>query len=97
MAFNNVGHYWLKNGYHMWVGIKAGGTDWGAQYLMAIPKPFDTFLTPSGITQLETGRQQVRFIYAYGGTEWHYYCLVENTPNPGWNDTWFSLSGGGLN
>jgi hypothetical protein len=95
-AFNNIGHYWIKNGSAFWAGIKAGGTDWGAQVLMAIPKPFDTFPTPDGITQLETGRQQVRFLYANGGTEWIYFCLVENTYFPGWNATFFSLSGGGL-
>jgi hypothetical protein len=95
-AFNNEGHFWLKNGSSMWILHSVGGTDRGAQVLMAIPKPFDKFPTPSGITQLETSRQQVRFLYANGGTEWTYICLVENTYSPGWNDTWFSLSGGGL-
>jgi hypothetical protein len=95
-AFNNEGHFFLQNGSSMWILRPVGGTDQGAQVLMAIPKPFDTFPTPAGITQLETSRQQVRFLYANGGTEWHYICLVENTLSPGWNATFFSLSGGGL-
>jgi hypothetical protein len=68
----------------------------GAPVLQAIPKPFATFPTPAGIKQLETSRQQARFLYANGGTEWWNICFVENTPSPGWNHTWFSMSGGGL-
>jgi len=96
MAFNQLGHYWIKNGEAFWILRSVGGVDQGAQYQMAIPVPFDTFPTPSGITQLETSRQQIRFLYANGGTEYTYICLVENTPNPGWHATWFGLSGGGL-
>jgi hypothetical protein len=97
MAFNNVGHYWLRNGNSMWVNVTMGrlGEDRGAQWIMADPKPFDTFPTPSGITQLETGRFQKRVTYTNGGTLWQYFALVENTASPGWNHTWFSLSGGG--
>lgn len=96
MAFNNEGHYWLKNGESLWILRSVAGQELGAQVLMAIPQPFDTFPTPSGITQLETGRQQLRFQYANGGFEWTYICLVENSYSPGWHATWFTLSGGGL-
>ena|SRR5438477_7455439 len=97
MAFNNIGHTWLRNGESIWATIIFGsGEDRGAQYIMATPVPFDTFPTPSGITQLETSRFQKRFIYANGGTQWSYNCWVEDTYSPGWNHTFFSLSGGGL-
>jgi hypothetical protein len=96
MAFNNEGHFWLKNGESMWILRSVGGVGQGAQILQAMPQPFDTFPTPSGITQLESTRQQVRFQYSNGGTLWTYICLVENTYSPGWNATWFTLSGGGL-
>lgn len=99
MAFNNVGKYWLANGATTWVTIRFSphGTaeDRGAQWIMANPLPFDTFPTPSGTTQLESSRFQKRFLYANGGTDWSYNCLVENTAAPGWNSTWFTLSGGG--
>jgi hypothetical protein len=99
MAFNNVGRFWLPNGHTMWVTyrhIEAGiGVDRGAQWIMAAPRPFDTFPTPSGTTQLESSRFQKRFVYRNGGTDWSYNCLVENTRAPGWNATLFSLSGGG--
>jgi hypothetical protein len=99
MAFNNVGHYWLANGHTMWVTILFAphgvGQDRGAQWIMANPLPFDTFPTPSGTIQLESGRFQKRFIYTNGGTEVSYNCLVENTYSPGWLATWFDLSGGG--
>lgn len=98
MAFN-AGHYWIANGERYWVTIRflSGGVavDRGAQWIMADPKPFDTFPTPSGTTQLESTRAQKRFLYANGGTDWSYNCLVENTYSPGWNATWFSLTGGG--
>jgi hypothetical protein len=99
MAFNNLGKFFLANGGNMWVTYRhlSGniGTDAGAQWIMADPMPFDTFPTPSGTTQLESSRFQKRFLYANGGTDWSYNCLVENTPSPGWNSTFFSLSGGG--
>jgi hypothetical protein len=97
MAFNNVGKYWLANGGTMWITLRFGqlGEDRGAQWMMASPLPFDTFPTPSGTTQLESSRFQKRFVYANGGTEWSYNCLVENTRSPGWNATWFTMSGGG--
>jgi hypothetical protein len=96
MAYNNEGHYWLANGASIWILRGVGGVDRGAQVAMAIPKPFDTFPTPSGITQLETGHHQVRVTYTNGGTLWQYICLVENTLSPGWLATWFSMAGGGL-
>jgi hypothetical protein len=97
MAFVNVGHYWLANGASMWVSIKFGtvGTDRKAQWIMADPQPFDTFPTPSGIMQFEVGRFQRRHEYRNGGSEYTYFCLVQNTPSPGWLGGWFSLSGGG--
>lgn len=95
MAFNNVGHYFLRNGHSVWVSISFRNGDRGAQWIMADPKPFDTFPTPSGITQLETRHFQKRFTYTNGGTLWQYFVLVENTASPGWNNTWFSLHGGG--
>jgi hypothetical protein len=99
MAFNNLGKFFLANGGNMWVTYRrlSGniGTDAGAQWIMADPMPFDTFPTPSGTTQLESSRFQKRFLYANGGTDWSYNCFVENTASPGWNSTWFSLSGGG--
>jgi hypothetical protein len=99
MAFNDVAHIWLANGASVWVTYRSAphgvGEDRGAQWIMAHPKPFDTFPTPSGTTQLESSRFQIRFLYANGGTDWSYNCLVENTASPGWNSTFFSLSGGG--
>ena len=99
MAFNNLGHYWLANGHSMWVTVRFGrnsaGEDRGAQWIMANPLPFDTFPTPSGTTQLESSRFQKRVLYANGGTDWTYNCLVENTAAPGWLSTFFTLSGGG--
>lgn len=99
MAFNNLGKYWLANGGNMWVTLRFNphgtGDDHGAQWIMADPMPFDTSPTPSGTTQLESSRFQKRVLYANGGTDWSYNCLVENTPSPGWLSTWFSLSGGG--
>ncbi|MET4644473.1 hypothetical protein ABZY10_39105 [Streptomyces sp. NPDC006539] len=97
MAFNNQGHYWLANGENMWVTMKFGsvGTDRGAQWIMADPKPYDTSPTPSGIMQFEVSRFQKRHEYRNGGGEWSYNCLVENTKNPGWLGGWFCLSGGG--
>jgi hypothetical protein len=62
---------------------------------MANPLPFDSFPTPDGTTQLESGRFQKRFEYANGGTDWSYNCFVENSFSPGWNPTFFTLSGGG--
>ena len=98
MAFT-VGNYWLANGASTWVSVRflsgGVGTDKGAQWIMAHPLPFNTFPTPSGITQLESGRFQLRFTYTNGGTDWEYFCLVQNTPSPGWNGTWFNLTGGG--
>ena len=99
MTFNNVGHYWLKNGESMWVTLRFGpsgaGQDHGAQWIMADPKPFDTFPTPSGTIQLETGRFQKRVVYMNGGTDWSYNVFVENTASPYWLSTWFCLQGGG--
>jgi hypothetical protein len=96
MAFNNVGKYWLVNGASTWVTVRLnGGVDGGAQWIMANPLPFDRSPTPSGTTQLESSRFQKRFVYTNGGTDWSYNCFVENTPSPGWNSTWFTLSGGG--
>jgi hypothetical protein len=99
MAFNNVGRFWLANGHKTWVTVRFKphgiGVDRGAQWIMANPLPFDTFPTPSGTTQLESSRFQKRFVYANGGTDWSYNCLVENTAERGWNSTWFTLSGGG--
>lgn len=99
MAFNNVGHFWLANGGSTWVSVRFAphgvGEDRGAQWIMANPLPFDTFPTPSGTTQLESGRFQKRFVRAHGGSEWTYFCLVENTRSPGWNATYFTLTGGG--
>jgi hypothetical protein len=99
MAFNNIGRTWLDNGATTWVTILFAphgvGEDRGAQWIMANPLPFDTFPTPSGTTQLESGRFQKRVVYENGGTEWTYNCLVENTRAPGWLSTFFTLSGGG--
>jgi len=97
MAFNNAGRWWLKNGESMFIGISFGspGINMGPIFATALPLPFDTIPTPSGITQLETSRQQVRFLYANGGTAWTYFWLVQNSPSPGWNSTWFTMSGGG--
>jgi hypothetical protein len=99
MAFNDIGDYWLANGNSMWVSVRfapAGvGQDRGAQWTMAGARPFSTFPTPSGTTQLETSNFQKRFIYSNGGTDWSYWCLVTNTYSPGWNATFFGLSGGG--
>jgi hypothetical protein len=98
MAFN-TGNFWLANGATTWVTVRllsSGiGTDRGAQWIMAHPTPFSTFPTPSGTTQLESSRFQIRFVYSNGGTDWSYNCFVQNTPSPGWNATWFSLTGGG--
>ncbi|WP_234895497.1 hypothetical protein [Sinorhizobium meliloti] len=44
---------------------------------------------------METTRHQKRFLYANGGTDWWYFALVENTYSPGWNSTFFTLTGGG--
>ena len=55
---------------------------------MANPKPFDTFPTLSGITQLESGRFQKRFLYQNGETDWSYNSLIEKTYRPGWNATY---------
>jgi hypothetical protein len=99
MAFNNVGKFWLANGANVWVTYRntphGVGVDSGAQWIMGTPIPFDTFPTPSGTTQLESTRHQKRFVYANGGTDWSYNCVVENTAAPGWHSTWVSLSGGG--
>jgi hypothetical protein len=99
VAFNNVGHYFLVNGASTWITIRFNphgvGEDHGAQWIMADPKSFDTFPTPSGTTQLESSRAQKRVVYQNGGTDWSYNCLVENTASPGWLPTWFSLTGGG--
>jgi hypothetical protein len=97
MAFNNVGGYWITNGANFWVNLEFGGigTFAGPIWAMAIPRPFDTFPTPSGTTQLEIRRSQIRFLYQNGGQRWTYWFNVENTPSPGWNATWFGLSGGG--
>ena|ERR1700676_898258 len=98
MAFT-VGHSWIANGESFWFTywFAPHGTkdDMGAQWALANPLPFDTFPTPSGTTQLETRRFQKRVLYANGGTEWTYNCLVENTANPGWLPTWMNLQGGG--
>ena len=62
MAFTS-GHYWIANGASMWVAQWFDGAnevDVGAQWMMANPLPFDTFPTPFGTTQLETGRFQKR-------------------------------------
>jgi hypothetical protein len=93
MAFS-TGKFWLANGQNMWVYI-GWGRDMGATWIQASPLPFDTFPTPSGYTQLETSRQQKRFLYANGGTDWWYFALVDNTYAPGWNSTYFTLTGGG--
>jgi hypothetical protein len=99
MAFNNLGHFWLQNGYSMWVTYRYApsgvGVDRGAQWIMADPKPFDTFPTPSGTTQLEVNRFQKRFVYRNGGGDWSYNAFVQNTPSPGWLSTWFCIQGGG--
>jgi hypothetical protein len=99
MAFAHVGHIWLANGGTMWVSVLFNphgvGEDRGAQWIMANPLPFDTFPTPSGTTQLETGHFQKRHLYQNGGSEFTYFALVENTPSPGWLATWFDLTGGG--
>jgi hypothetical protein len=98
MAFT-IGHAWLENGNSVWWNIffSPHGThdDMGAQWMMANPLPFDSFPTPSGTTQLETSRFQKRVVYANGGTDWTYHCLVENTAAPGWLPTWYNLQGGG--
>jgi hypothetical protein len=99
MAFNHTGKWWLANGANMWVAWRnrptGSGTKAGPIWVMAMPYPYDTFPTPSGTTQLEVLRSQVRFVYQNGGEDWAYYFLVENTRSPGWNPTWFGLSGGG--
>jgi hypothetical protein len=99
MAFNNAGKFFLANGANTWVTYRnmqhGVAVDMGAQWIMATPLPFDTFPTPSGTTQLESSRFQKRFLYANGGTDWSYNCLVENTAAPGWNSTFFTLTGGG--
>jgi hypothetical protein len=99
MAFNNLGKFWLANGHSTWVYVRFAphgtGEDRGAQWIQASPLPFDTFPTPTGYTQLETTRHQKRFLYANGGTDWWYYALVENSYSPGWNSTFFTLTGGG--
>ncbi len=99
MAFNDIGHYWIDPGNSFWVTVLFNphgvGEDRGAQWIMANPKPFDTFPTPDGTIQLETGRFQKRVVNTNGGTEWSYNALVENTFSPGWLSTWFALSGGG--
>ena len=63
MAFNDVAHIWLANGASVWVTYRSAphgvGEDRGAQWIMAHPKPFDTFPTPSGTTQLESSRFQI--------------------------------------
>jgi len=99
MAFNHLGHYWLANGANMWIiytnapyGV---GIDEGAQWMQANPEPFDTFPTPSGTIQLESGRFQKRAVYENGGLEISYNVLVENTKSPGWLPTFFDLDGGG--
>jgi hypothetical protein len=92
----------LANGSSFWVTIRFGqltpggsGKDIGAQWIMADPKPFDTFPTRPGTTQLESGRFQKRHLYANGGEDWSYNCFVENSFSPGWKATFFTLSGGG--
>jgi hypothetical protein len=97
MAFNNQGKVFLANGQNVWITHRTGtpGVDQGAQWIMADPMPFATFPTPSGTTQLESGNFQKRVVYANGGTDWSYNCLVTNTAAPGWLSTFFSLSGGG--
>ena len=99
MSFNNVGHFFLANGASVWVTYRyvphGIGEDQGAQWIMATPLPFDTFPTPSGTTQLESGRFQKRVVYENGGTDWSYFALVQNTAAPGWHSTFATLQGGG--
>jgi hypothetical protein len=98
MSFDG-GDFFLHNGESAWITQRftRGGVsfDNGAQWIMANPKPFDTFPTPSGTIQLESGRFQKRVVYQNGGTDWSYNALIENTPNPGWLSTKFSIQGGG--
>lgn len=99
MAFDDIGPLWIANGESFWVTVRflsnGVATDRGAIWIMADPKPFDAIPVPSGTTQLESGRFQKRFLYANGGVDWSYNALVENSYSPGWNPTFFNLSGGG--
>jgi hypothetical protein len=99
MAFNNAGHFWLANGESLWVTLRFfphgnNGSDNGVQWIMASPlsEPFAGF---EGTTQLESGRFQKRVQGSNTGTDWSYNCLVENSYSPGWNATFFDVSGGG--
>lgn len=97
MAFNGVGAAWLANGASVWrtIGFGSVPSDRGAQWIMANPRPFDTFPTPSGNLQFEVGRFQKRHLYQNGGTALTYNVLVQNTPSPGWLSGWYDLQGGG--
>lgn len=101
MAFEGVGHYWLANGESLWVTLRFfptgnKGAENGAQWIMANPLsdplPKGIFI---GTTQLESGRFQKRVASVPGGVDWSYNCLVENSYSPGWNATFFDVSGGG--
>ena len=99
MVINDQGKFFLANGGSTWITWQwlpnGVGSDAGAVWLQANPKPFDTFPLPSGTIQLETGRFQKRVLSQNGGMDWSYIIFVENTQAPGWLSTFFSLSGGG--
>jgi hypothetical protein len=95
MAFNNTGQHWLKSGesggYTLRFGPEAMGSDHGAQWMMAVPLPFDTFPTPWGLYRLVTDRHAKQVLYANGGTDYTYTCEVHNEGV----STFFTFTGGG--
>src|SRR5262245_37946095 len=107
MAFQQLGPVFLKSGESVWVTITFGsGEDHGAQWIMAHPEsgagvPGNN---PNwGTSQCEVSRFQIRsnlfnqiipeLFEPQRIAYFTYNCLV--TCTEGFNDTWFTLTGGG--